>query len=1413
MLSCSYALAEYTANPAFPAYSDGGSSDSNEQRIEMRCIIDGNKGTFYIANTGPISFVPGTLYFTEESLTGNIVKQVEINDYPGSLKVELNFDHKDSKKYYARYVYASTGFAVWTGAIEVTAEITNVYLKYHRFTHMWPHILNQWYFYEPLYIDIDNKGNIFIADNGIKKFSGNGSFLSQWNHYGGAIAISKDNEVFVANNKTIQKFSHDSSFLSEFHIQLRLGDDSNITISEITVDKDGSVYVVLGSHDRVQQYALEDGQYKLKIEWGERGSNELQFNKPDGIAVFENINGTKYIVVTDSGNHRVQVFERNNDEEIIFIKSWGKNGSNPGEFKYPGAIAVDSYGQIYIGDTTKRIQVFDIDGNLIKEWWKANSLLVPFQRITDICANNKYVYFSDKGNAIYQYSLSGQFISCWDNKTDDYNLQKTNDLVVNSEKDMFIVDNEKHEIVRLDQTGKQINKWGQYGKNDEEFKYPRNIAIDKNENIYVTSSHKVQKFRPDGTFIWSRGSNGNDNEQFDFPCGIATDNEYIYIADRHNHRIQKMDFSGNFILSWGLQGYENGQFREPLAVAVDKNSGNIYVADSGNFRVQIFTSTGEYINQFGQEGEGEGEFSKPCDIVIAENSAVYVVDSVLNHIQKFEPDGTFITKIGMQGYFKSYFQQPCGLALHEDGTVYVAETINNRIQAFTPVTEALPDKAIILMGRKSSKDSLKDESKKCANYAYSALIQRGFTRETISFLSDNEPFDLDNNGSIDENYKVATIDNFKSAIKWGSDADNLIIYMVDHGGRNTFQVNQNEILSIEEFKSSLNAINNKVILIIDACYSGSFIRSLNENTDRQRIIITSTMPDQLAFFKQNSSLSFSFFFWTNIIFGKNLYDSFEQAKNAMAVAISKQNAMIDDNNDGQHNDSDGMIARSTFIGEGPVIGQTFPVFAAEARLITENHSHSVVVSVECPENTDTVQRIQAFILPSEYQQECIDNPVIDLPSIHLYPSLQNNNIYEGIFNNLDAGSNYSIFISAVDETGNTLISDVTQLNIENPFEKRAIIVQGYSDHNNSVECIKAAYSALKIQNFSDDTIYLMTHLDLPDQFISDSIPSSEKLRSQIESYASIPTEDVIIYLVGDGDATGFTISETEKLLFSDLNSWLSQLQETIPNTTTIVYDAPQSAHIIQALNPVDEKRRNIIASSGHNESAVFFCSGNLSFSYHFWCNVLIGMTISDAFEEASKVLLIISRQHHPEYKLYGTKDNYYIGFGITLASTSPFIENIFQPYTITQGMSGHLWVNNIVSLSAIEQVFAVIKPPDAMSNVSEIELEFSGTKTYEAVYNQFDQKGQYEVIVFAKNFYGGISPLSRSWINQPQSFIYGDWNQDGVFDLQDIIFCLNILVEKTSVAMQKITMKDLVQTFRLLSEGAFPKSPFGTTQK
>ncbi len=48
---------------------------------------------------------------------------------------------------------------------------------------------------------------------------------------------------------------------------------------------------------------------------------------------------------------------------------WGRRGLSEGRFLKPRAITIDALDQLYIVDTTGRIQVFDTDGNLIR-WWK-----------------------------------------------------------------------------------------------------------------------------------------------------------------------------------------------------------------------------------------------------------------------------------------------------------------------------------------------------------------------------------------------------------------------------------------------------------------------------------------------------------------------------------------------------------------------------------------------------------------------------------------------------------------------------------------------------------------------------------------------------------------------------------------------------------------------------------------------------------------------------------------------------------------------------------------------------------------------------------------------------------------------------------------------------------------------------------
>jgi len=52
-----------------------------------------------------------------------------------------------------------------------------------------------------------------------------------------------------------------------------------------------------------------------------------------------------------------------------FIKTWGKLGSAPGEFRTPHALAFDSRGRLFVADRgNMRIQIFDQEGGFLEEW-------------------------------------------------------------------------------------------------------------------------------------------------------------------------------------------------------------------------------------------------------------------------------------------------------------------------------------------------------------------------------------------------------------------------------------------------------------------------------------------------------------------------------------------------------------------------------------------------------------------------------------------------------------------------------------------------------------------------------------------------------------------------------------------------------------------------------------------------------------------------------------------------------------------------------------------------------------------------------------------------------------------------------------------------------------------------------------
>jgi DNA-binding beta-propeller fold protein YncE len=99
---------------------------------------------------------------------------------------------------------------------------------------------------------------------------------------------------------------------------------------------------------------------------GQEGSGPDHFTSPSDVVVAPG--GDVFIADGhgENGNNRIMRFSKDG----TFVKSWGKTGWAPGEFRSIHAIAMDSRGRVFVGDRgNNRIQLFDQDGKSLSTPW------------------------------------------------------------------------------------------------------------------------------------------------------------------------------------------------------------------------------------------------------------------------------------------------------------------------------------------------------------------------------------------------------------------------------------------------------------------------------------------------------------------------------------------------------------------------------------------------------------------------------------------------------------------------------------------------------------------------------------------------------------------------------------------------------------------------------------------------------------------------------------------------------------------------------------------------------------------------------------------------------------------------------------------------------------------------------------
>ena len=271
--------------------------------------------------------------------------------------------------------------------------------------------------------------------------------------------------------------------------------------------------------------------FRPVLSFGEQGSSVGKFNKLWGVAV----NANDEIAVTDTKNHRVQIFS----SEGKFLRSFGKKGDNAGELNNPRGITFHNNGNIFVADSfNHRIQIFSGEGEFVGS-------------------------FGGKGNVYSQLDIPPG-------------------LSVDSEGNIIVADARNKLIKIFSPDGKFLMKIGEEGS----FNYPVH-CIQYYRYLIVSdqSDHCIKVFDRNGNFQYKFGKRGAGDGEFIFPrCLLVNKSGQVMVCDSGNGRVQVFELNGKFVGKFEKKG--KFSTLDPHALAV-LSTGRFVFTDAVEHCIQI----------------------------------------------------------------------------------------------------------------------------------------------------------------------------------------------------------------------------------------------------------------------------------------------------------------------------------------------------------------------------------------------------------------------------------------------------------------------------------------------------------------------------------------------------------------------------------------------------------------------------------------------------------------------------------------------------------------------------------------------------------------------------------------------------------------------------------------------------------
>ena len=243
---------------------------------------------------------------------------------------------------------------------------------------------------------------------------------------------------------------------------------------------------------------------------------------------------TEKIFVTDSDQHRIQVF--NHQGDVLY--RFGEYGSGEGQLNYPVGIVLDTEKNVYIAELyNQRISVFSETGT-------------------------------------YKYAIS-------------FEHTVPTAIAIDQNNHLYVIDKADQTVKKLTTKGEVLKTFGGLGNSNGKFQYPLGLAVAEDGTIYVsdTGNNRIQVFNQTGKLIEVV------KVPMGPPSGIAVDAQnQIYFTEPTNGQVMNItqkEKSVEQVFGAGEIKDESLFFPEGIEIV-----GNLlYCTDKGTNRVIIYKLT------------------------------------------------------------------------------------------------------------------------------------------------------------------------------------------------------------------------------------------------------------------------------------------------------------------------------------------------------------------------------------------------------------------------------------------------------------------------------------------------------------------------------------------------------------------------------------------------------------------------------------------------------------------------------------------------------------------------------------------------------------------------------------------------------------------------------------------------------